>query len=140
MQAPDGTKVPLEIFKHGDGFQGTFWQTDAVGDYTLEVAGKAGDRDLGTASVKFLVYSEDAESQQPAADLSLLQTIAKTTGGEFHRHNELPDFLRSLENKDLNLDIEQPIVISLWDQWQTLALFLLLMTIEWVARKRLGMV
>ena len=140
VETPDGKKVPLEIFAQGDGFQGTFWQTDSVGDFTLEVTGKAGDRDLGTTRVKFLVYSEDAESQQPAADLSLLQSIAKLTDGEFHRHLELPEFLRSLDKKDLNLEVAQPVIVTLWDRWETLLLFLILMTIEWIARKRLGMV
>jgi uncharacterized membrane protein len=140
VETPDGKKVPLEIFQQGESFQGTFWQTDAVGDFTLEVTGKSGDRDLGTTKVKFLVFSEDAESQQPAADLTLLQNIAKTTGGEFHRHLELADFLQSLDKKDLNLEVSQPIVVTLWDRWEVLTLFLVLMTIEWVARKRFGMI
>lgn len=137
---PDGTSRRIELFREGDEFKGTIYETEQDGDYTLQASGMADGEDLGTQSLKFLVFSEDLEMQQPAADLSTLETIAKMTDGSFHGEGQLADFLRSLKPEDLNLEISQPIVTNLWDRWEVLLLFLLLVAAEWVLRKRWGYV
>jgi uncharacterized membrane protein len=136
---PTGSRVPVELFRQGDTYQGTFYQTLEAGDLTLEVAGTAAGKDLGTASTKFLVYAEDTEGQQPAADLSLLNSLADATGGQFRRHLDLADLVRELGNARLNRDVSQPRLESIWDRWEVLALFISILAVEWVLRKRMGM-
>jgi uncharacterized membrane protein len=137
---PDGGRAPVELFQQEGEFRGAFWQSDQPGDFVLEVSGAAGERDLGTQSVKFLVYAEDLESLQTAADLDTLEAVAKLTEGSFHADGRLAEFLKSLKPKDLNLEVSQPIVVNLWDRWETLVLFLVFVTVEWTLRKRWGMV
>lgn len=139
VEAPGGAQVPVELFRQGDGFRGAFWQTDVDGDYTLKVVATEGTSVLGSRTVKFLVYAEDTEMQQLAADLSSLRNLAQITSGEFHTPEDLPKFLRSLRTKDLNLEISQPVVESLWDQWPWFVVFLAVVSIEWIVRKRNGM-
>lgn len=139
IELPTGEKSPVELFRDGDVFRGVFWKTEAVGDMTLEVTGKAGERDLGTQRTKFLTFSEDVEGQQPAADLATLRSVAEVTGGTFGHSLDLVQFLSQLEPADLNLSIPQPITIPLWDRWETLLVFLAIVSLEWVLRKRSGL-
>lgn len=137
---PDGTSKRLELFREGDEFRGTIYDTEQDGDYSLQASGMADGEDLGTQSLKFLVFSEDLELQQPAADLSTLEAIAKMTDGTFHGEGQLAEFLRSLKPEDLNLDVSQPVVTNLWDRWEVLLFFLLVVAAEWILRKRWGFV
>lgn len=135
-----GAEIPLELFRDGEDFRGTFVQSDVAGDYSVTVAGTAAGQDLGQRTTKFLVYEEDTEMRQLAADHELLRNLAKISGGAFESFEQFPQFVRSLEDKDLNLEISQPVFESLWDRWEFFALFLGIISAEWVLRKRKGLV
>lgn len=136
---PDGKEAPLQLLQQGEVFRGTFSQTDLPGDYAVRVTAAEGAKALGSKTVKFLTYAEDSEMRQLAADHGLLRQLAELTDGEFHTPEELPKFVKSLKTRDLNLEVSQPIDETLWDRWELLLLFVLVLTVEWVVRKRLGL-
>lgn len=136
---PDGRELPLDLIKQGGEFRGDFFQTDVEGDYQLRVVATAGGKALGSKTVKFLVYAEDSEMRQLAADLGAMRSLAQLSGGEYHDPEDLPRFLASLKRKDLNQEVSLPIYESLWDQWPLFVLFLGVICLEWIVRKRRGL-
>lgn len=136
---PEGKELPLDLLQQGTEFHSDFRATDAVGDYAVRVTAQDGARNLGVKTVKFLTYAEDNEMKQLAADHALLRAMADQTGGEFHTPEELRNFIRALKKRDLNLEVAQPVYESLWDRWETLALFVALLVTEWSIRKKVGL-
>ena len=139
VETPDKKQLPVELFRQQEGYRGAFWQTDAEGDYSVKVVATAGGKTVGSRTVKFLVYAEDAEMMLLAADLQGLRNVSQLTGGEFHSPEDLPQFLESLARSDLTQKVSQPVYENLWDRWPTLLIFVLLVATEWTLRKRWGM-
>lgn len=136
VTTPSGAEVPVDLFRQGDKYQGVFWQTEEAGDYKVRVVATRNSKDLGATEVRFLVYDEDVEMQQLAADLQLLRSISELTGGTYHTPDQLRKFLEELEPEKLNLEVDAQTYESLWDRWETLLLFAFLIATEWFIRKR----
>ena len=153
VTGPDGVSVPVKTVRDRDEDRGTFYKTDAPGEYTLTVEGHASDTDGskvdGTATARFLIYQDDTELARRAADHEFLKRLAAVSSGQFHAgdEEELRRFLRDLPS--------QPVAglrpkANLWPDWQrnTLTAFpplLLLFFVgflgaEWFLRRRWGMV
>jgi uncharacterized membrane protein len=135
-----GTEVPVTLYPQGNEYVGTVRDLQETGDMTLEVEGKSASTDLGKTSVKFLTFAEDAESQQTAADHALLRSITQTTGGMFARHLDLDKLLSDIAAGNSSSIDSKENLTPLWDRWEILAMFLLLVVAEWILRKRLGLV
>lgn len=136
----DGKKiaaVPLEADKESGEFRG---QTAPLltGDYEvmIEVLGYPEDQML--AKAQFYVQPPNAgELTQLNADEQLLRQMASNAGGEFFREEqalELAERLRLLsEGRVMQSDT------ALWQSYLWFAAVVLLLTIEWILRKRAGM-
>jgi uncharacterized membrane protein len=149
---PDGIKTPVPTARTATDDRGTFVKTDAPGEYLLTVHGKAkdpssGETIEGEASAHFIVYDEDVEMKRRAADHEFLKKLAAAGGGDFHRVEELPDFLRRLHSQDLARNKPK---LRLRPDWRTrerssfllmfFVLFVTILSVEWVLRRRWGMV
>ena len=99
----------------------------------------AAARRSAATSARFLVYQDDREMENPAADLALLRQIAETTGGESLPPEQLPKYLRSLNGKIVTEYVSQT-EHRIWDNWPFLLIFTALLTLEWWLRKRHGWV
>ncbi|MEM1056122.1 MAG: hypothetical protein AAGI52_11385 [Bacteroidota bacterium] len=114
----------------------------APGSYTVEgIATRGGER-LGTDRALFGVGEVGVEFREPGADVDLMRVLAERSGGETVRLDSLPEWLAGLrEAGGLGARpverVEETPLLSLW--W-LLALCVGLLTVEWVARKRMGMV
>jgi uncharacterized membrane protein len=150
---PGGARVPVDLVRTKDEDRGTFWKTDAPGEYELVVQGSAKDSDgqtvSGQASAHFLVYQDDAEMTRRAADHEFLKRLAAAGGGKFHSgdEEELTRYLRDLPS--------QPLAglrpkANMWPDWRRSSLsafppalllaFAALLSLEWFCRRRWGMV
>lgn len=89
------------------------------------------------ASAAFVVESLALESQKPELDETLLRKIASAGGGRYYSPDELNLWVNSLPNKPLNVQSEQE--IELWNAPLLLILFLLPLCVEWLVRKRKGL-
>ena len=100
--APDGKESAIDVNLLREGMGGTIEknQTDKPGRYRLTVSGSgkdtAGQDVKGETTVRFIVYDDDVESAQQAADHAYLHKLTKAGGGEFHEGAELVSFLRDL--------------------------------------------
>jgi uncharacterized membrane protein len=148
---PKDVKTPVPTAREKDGDRGTFWKTDAPGEYRLVVTGQAKDADgqevSGEAMARFLVYQDDAEMARRAADHDFLKKLASTGGGRFLRPEELPGFLEELRNQPLP---EARPKTAAWPEWKGnklsgflvayFLLFVALLSLEWFLRRRWGLV
>jgi hypothetical protein len=138
---PDGKKHALTPQRSGFDYGARFLETRQAGDYRVHVEAKKNGEPVGLgADVRFLVYDQDLELHNPAADLALLDEIAKITGGASVPPGELGTHLKKLARLGLNVEVTRVQHIVLWDKWQILAVFVLAMTVEWFLRKRRGLV
>jgi uncharacterized membrane protein len=152
VSGPDGVKTPVSTARTATEDRGVFVKTDAPGEYLITVHGKAKDPSGGevidgAASAHFLVYDEDVELRRRAADHDFLKKLASAGGGTFHRIEELPSFLRRLASE--NQARHKPKRL-LRPDWRTtgrssfltvfFVLFVTTLSLEWLLRRRWGMV
>jgi hypothetical protein len=138
---PDGKKHTLTPQRSGLDQLARFLETREAGDYRVRVDAKKNDQPVGLgAEVRFLVYDQDLELHNPAADFALLEEIARITGGTNVPPGELAVHLRKLAKLGLNVEVTRIQKILLWDNWPLLAVFVLSLTLEWYFRKRRGLV
>lgn len=138
---PEGKKHDLAPQKSGLENLARFLETRQPGDYRVHVDAFQKDVAIGLGTdIRFLVYDQDLELHNPAADFALLEEIAKITGGTSVPPGELAAHLRNLARAGLNVEVTRVTRILLWDNWPLLAVFVLAMTIEWFLRKRRGLV
>jgi uncharacterized membrane protein len=152
VAGPDGDKTPVPTARTASDDRGTFVKTDAPGEYLITVRGKAQDPSSGEAidgesSAHFIVYDEDIEMTRRAADHDFLKKLASAGGGDFHRVEELPAFLRRMQSEGLARNKPR---MLLRPDWRTtgrssflmifFALFVTSLSLEWLLRRRWGMV
>lgn len=150
--APNGTVYNVPVRPEGDSDRGEFWQTIQPGEYRLEVKGQAEDPEgqlvTGQAEGRFIVYEDDREMLQTAADIDLLSKLSAEAGGRAtaYRIDELPTFLEQLRNTTV---LDNPTLWKRYPDWRSprLGLFLpfwlvllaLVLTAEWALRRLWGM-
>lgn len=142
--APDGSKKPISLSRQGGEMVGAFFETRTAGDYTVVVrATGTGDKSLGEARARFLVFEQDLELDNPAADPDLLSSLSAMTsaaGGRKWASEQLGELMQSLKDRPRDFEIETQRKVTYWDRWPTFLLFTLLVSVEWYLRKRWGLV
>jgi hypothetical protein len=89
------------------------------------------------------VTDQDVELDQPAAEPSLLASLANMTadsGGAGLAPEELPDLLERLKEKTAEFEEEVVETVTLWDRWPPMLVFVGLLSTEWYLRKKWGLV
>jgi hypothetical protein len=137
---PDASQRGVRTSPQGVDQSGAFLETDLPGDYTVAVVAMRGGQRIGAAQARFLVYEQDLELENPAADPALLASLANLTGGRALAPEQLPKFLDELRKQPLALDIETETKATPWDTWPFMLALVGLMTGEWALRKRWGLV
>lgn len=130
---------PVTLYNQGDEARGAYYALGQPGDYRVTVTGKRLGEVVGTDTARFLVYQDEREMENPAADRRLLHDIAQITGGESKAPEELRDYVKSLNGKVYT----EYVVLrerKIWDNWPFLLIFTALLTLEWWLRKRHGWV
>lgn len=123
-------------------FAASFTETREPGEYRVTAEARKAGQMLGAgATARFLVFEQDLELFNPAADTDLLDEIAQQTGGQLVPPEKLRDFLQNrLKSGNLRPEVRKITSIPLWDNWPIIVLFTSLMTLEWIVRKRNGLV
>ena len=93
----------------------------------------------GLPSIAFGVDPPAGERERTQMNEAELARAAATSGGKFYVPSDADSLLRELPKpQQVPLDTDPP--IPLWNTWPVLVLFLTLLTLEWVLRKRAQMV
>jgi hypothetical protein len=137
---PDGSKRPLQPVRQGEQTTGSFRDTQAPGDYAIEVAATQQGQPLGSTRARFLVYEQDLELDNASADSASLEGLAAMTGGQTLAPEELPQLVKKLLQQTETLEIQQETKTTFWDKWPFFLVLVGLLGVEWYLRKRWGLV
>ena len=138
---PEEKRFPVAPQRSGDINFGEFTDTALPGEYRVEVSAVRDGKPLGySAKARFVIFEQDLEMYNPAADPSLLQEISSVTQGRFLLPEDFRSFLEDLIAKGVNRQLTQNKVVSLWDNWILLVCFVGVMSAEWFLRKKRGLV
>jgi hypothetical protein len=143
VSLPDGSKQKLNLVQQADHVSGAFDGTQAAGDYALAVSAEQQGAPVGSARSRFLVFEQDLELDNAAADPTLLASLSamtKDVGGQSLAPEELPDLLRRIEEQPPALEVETLVKHTPWDTWPFFLLFVGLISVEWYLRKKWGLV
>ncbi len=137
---PDNTREDVQLVAGQSGLAGTFSATEEPGDYTIEVTASAAGQPLGNARARFLVFRQDMELDNAAADVGVMENLAAQTGGESLAPEQLPELLERLLSESVALEVEQMRKLTFWDTWPFFLAFVAVLGVEWYLRKRWGLV
>ncbi len=140
---PDGTKQKVNLVQQGDHASGVFDQTQTAGDYAIAISVQYQGAPVGSARSRFLVFEQDLELDNAVADPTLLASLSamtKDVGGESLAPEELPELLRRIQEKPMELEVKNLVKQTPWDTWPFFLLFVGLISAEWYLRKKWGLV
>ncbi len=138
----DSTRYPFRMEAVGNGRYRLETLTLPEGLYFYQAIATRTDRELGRDQGHFSIGLSTVEFQTPWADHNLLRQLARRTGGQMLTLQTLPTLAEQLRAAGL-LQPTETIQLADWrprTQWPFLAVLILLLTAEWVLRKRFGVV
>jgi uncharacterized membrane protein len=140
---PGGKTADLRLRHDADAkgkMSGAILDTQAVGDYTVVVEATRAHQAIGTARARFLVFEQDLELNNPAADVGALESLAAMTSGKTVAPEQLPRLLEQIKVGTKDLEVETQSKDTLWDNWKFFLCFAALLVLEWFLRKKWGLV
>lgn len=140
---PDGSVATVRPRPRGKKMMGSFEDTQQAGDYRVVVAASQAGNVLGTAEARFTVPDRDMELDQPAAEPTLMASLANLTaevGGTGLAPEEFPTLLEKLKTRVKDYEEEITRKRTLWDTWPMLLTLVAVLSGEWYLRKRWGLV
>jgi hypothetical protein len=141
VTGPDGRKHAVSPQRLGGDVQAKFLETLLPGEYRVHVdALKEGNHVGLGAEARFAVIDQDLELHNPAADLALMEDLARITAGAAIAPDELKGHMRKMLEQPVNVDFTRLRKLPLWDNGWLVLLFALGLTGEWWFRKRRGLV
>jgi uncharacterized membrane protein len=150
VETPGGERKKVTPTRDGSEDRGLF-RPETAGQYTIHIHGSGKDVDgqdvNGEASARFLVFEEDVEMAEWAADEGFLRKLADEGRGEFRRGAKLTAFLEQLPPSPAaktkpKVDADPDWNSASWSPFFVLfyLLFTGLLAGEWFLRRRWGMV
>jgi uncharacterized membrane protein len=139
---PGGKQADVRLRHEGTTgtLSGTFLDTQGVGDYTVVAEATLNREAIGSARARFLVFEQDLELSNPAADVGALESLAAMTSGKTVAPEQLPKLLDEIKEGTKELEVETQSKDTLWDNWGFLLCFVGLLVVEWFLRKKWGLV
>jgi hypothetical protein len=141
-EGADKVSTPVTLLPQGSEAKGYVYATENIGqpgDYTATVVARKDGQEIGHDTVRFLVYQDDREMENPSADLGLARSIAELTDGEAVNPERLLTHLKSFD-RSAYTEYGSLSEYKVWDNWPFLLIFTALLTLEWWLRKRHGWV
>lgn len=149
LQKPDGQKESISISQSADRDWAVLdrdWIAQG-GLYKISVTASRDGEPIGTTEVEFIVFDQDREKANPAADPKFMARLADQTGesgGRAVLPKQLADLLDEIANNPPEMKIEVP---TKWQLGQTfgdsaifLCVFVTMISFEWFLRKKWGLV
>jgi hypothetical protein len=136
---PGGATQSLKL-RHADATSGRFTaaiRPEHAGLYRIRAEARRGTTPLGTADRWMYVGGADREFADPRLNEGFLRRVARTTGGRYLRAadaSRLTTFLQSAIPQNA-----APERRDLWHEPWAFALILVLLSAEWILRRRWGL-
>jgi hypothetical protein len=142
---PDSKPQTLRYSPGGDHQAGVTTVKDP-GDYAIEVVATRNGQTLGKSRAEFLVFDQDVELSNAAADhehLARLAAITKEFGGRLVPPEELDSLLNEIANRPPEMEVRQQkwrLGDTALTAWTWLIAFASVLGVEWWLRKKWGLV
>jgi hypothetical protein len=139
IRAPGGDERTLSaaLSDPAEGRYTTSVRFDQPGVYRVAADVRRGSESLGTATRPMLVGGVDIELAEPALNEPVLRRIAETSGGRYARAAEATTLAAAIADRDIG---ERPTEMrDLWHNGFSLALIVMLLAVEWLLRRRVGL-
>ena len=149
LVAPDGTETEIEVLPNGENWSAEIAKQlmPDAGFYRIAVEARTPDKELGSTETEFVVFDNDREKAVTSAaprELDLLARQTEEWGGRTVLPDEFGALLDEIAEKAPANSIEIPRRWRLGDTWQDalgfVLAFVFILTLEWVLRKKWGMV
>ncbi|MFQ3592810.1 MAG: hypothetical protein SNJ82_06415 [Gemmataceae bacterium] len=147
---PEGNRSRVGLRRNENESRGVFRATRTPGVYRIEVQGQAKEATgaviQGQASARVLVFSENREATQVAANPTFLKQLAQQGGGESYRLEDLASLLERLATQT---NPTETIRFRTVPDWKTtdrsaflagyLVVFCAVASLEWALRRIWGL-
>ncbi|MBN1942766.1 MAG: hypothetical protein JW849_05670 [Phycisphaerae bacterium] len=141
LQDPTGETTPISLSTDGPVRRGMLVTPREEGVYTLTLSAEVDGKTLQTQQ-QFQAVRQDRESAQVLANFALLRTMADASQGMFVPLKDLPELLRRLL-RDVQprryTAVTREDVLGPW-RWWLFVLLVGLLCLEWILRKKRGLV
>ena len=138
--SPAGQPRPVRLPRRGDGFTGTLSGFTEPGDWKLVVKAARPGREPLERTTRFTVVRQDLELANPRANPLLMRQLAESTPGGTRAPEELAGIFEEIRNQPAAFETLEQWSSSPWDTWPALLLLVGLLILEWILRKRFGLV
>lgn len=134
VATPSGEQIPLELDRDRRVF---FPHTDQPGEYVLSIeVNENGKKNVQKR--RFLVKENHRELENPAADTALLASLAEITRGKTIAADSPADFFEEMREKKNSAVETVRSHRDLCDNWFFFTLGVVLLSAEWLLRKKGG--
>jgi uncharacterized membrane protein len=140
IQTPEKKEIQIaaESSRSSPGEYVASFSPRVAGAYRAEIRATAADgSDVGRRETGWAVEPETEEFQKLSGNRSLLDQMAKDSGGEVIDVNRLDAFISSLPNR--KIPVTETWTYPLWHQWSVVTLAMLCLVGEWGLRRWKGM-
>ena len=134
-----GDSFDLQMKERQSNFKAQFLALNP-GLYTLQASATVDRNILKSREVKIFVMPDRKEFSHVITDEASLKRIAETTEGSLISPEDFPGILRNfLENADVRQVVTRSKIRELWDNAFVLILLLILLSLEWVFRRKFSL-
>ena len=139
MTAPDGEvqEIAFQEELTNQGAYSAVFTPRSEGLYRLEVTGREAGAVVGQSEQPLLVRASDREFQDAPLKKTLLEGLAEASSGKYYAPGEAETIPENIENRRSSTSVYR--TSYLWDMPLLFGLILLLLSIEWVYRRRQGL-
>jgi len=141
IQADGEVPVLTEDIGQGVGEHAKRFTPGAAGAYRFKVSAiGSGGAVIDSDSVDIQVAANDIEHDNPKANLKLLRRIATLSGGAYYEPEQAREAFTALLRRDVSFSKPVTEVQDVWNLPAVLAVFIGLLALEWVLRKKWGLI
>jgi hypothetical protein len=138
--SPAGKARPVRLPRRGATFSGTLADFTEPGDWQLVVKALRPGREPLERSARFTVVRQDLELANPRANPLLMRQLAESTSGGTRAPEELAGIFDEIRTQPAAFETLEQWSYTPWDKWPMLLVLAGLLILEWIMRKRFGLV
>ena len=135
----DGTQRILSLQRAertGANFSATLTDLPA-GDYSASLIDSGSAEEVTKVKVSWAIHESRLEREYQPLNVELLKNLAEVTEGGFYYPWESDRLVEQLP-RHTQATLSEIRIIPLWNRWEFLLLFLMMLSVEWVIRRRTG--
>jgi hypothetical protein len=136
ITGPDGESLELDPAPAGANIYTAAFVPEREGEYEAVLHNNVGSPE--SESARFVVYSDSVETRHVAANPELMMNIAEWTGGRVLTPEQWADLPRESRARAPETT-HKPKPVDVWDRYSVFASIVGLLAIEWLIRRRTGL-